>query len=287
MSFEIAAAKVNLALHVTGRRSDGYHELDSLVAFADFGDRVTVEKAGKPAFRISGPFADSLTDAADDNLVVRARDLLSGTADRPLHIELEKNIPVASGVGGGSADAAAALRAINRTLELGLDQSALERLGAGLGADVPMCVGGKAARVKGIGDRLEPLQAMPALPAILVNPLVEVSTPDVFRALQSRNNPSLPDALRLDGTIATTIAMLDAQRNDLEGPATGVAPVIADVLAALRGLTTCHLARMSGSGATCFALFASRKDAETAAREITDARPGWWVRSCSLADAPQ
>ncbi|MFT3690445.1 4-(cytidine 5'-diphospho)-2-C-methyl-D-erythritol kinase [Paenirhodobacter sp.] len=264
-----APAKVNLALHVTGRRADGYHLLDSLVAFAPFGDRLWLEP-GAASLTVTGPEAAGVPDGPG-NLVLRAAALAGGAA----RIVLQKNLPAASGIGGGSSDAAAALRGL---AAMGF---ALPKGTEGLGADVPMCLVPRPARARGIGADLEPV-ALPPLPAVLVNPRVEVATPAVFRALTCRENPSLPE-IPPAGTV-DFIDWLSLQRNDLEPPAMAIAPVIYTVLATLRATPGCRLARMSGSGATCFALYATEAEAEAALTRIRVAHPSWWSACGVLGD---
>ena len=267
---EFAPAKLNLALHVTGRRADGYHLLDSLVVFADMGDRVTV--APGQGFTLSGPFAGDLTE--DGNLCLRAAVLMGLTAS----IGLEKVLPVASGIGGGSADAAAVLRAFARGGEVLPGSDALARLGA----DVPVCMLNRPARMRGVGEVLDPLPPLPGLHLVLVNPGVAVSTPAVFAALARRDNPGLPD---LPVRFADADALADwlaLTRNDLQEPALVLAPVIGAVLDAL-AQTGARLSRMSGSGATCFGLFPTRAAAQEAQARIKAAEPGWWVVATGLA----
>lgn len=275
MAIEVTArAKVNLALHVTGRRDDGYHLLDSLVAFAAMGDVITVEAAPSLALRLTGPFAAGLSTT--DNLVLRAA--------RALHpglgatITLDKRLPLASGIGGGSADAAATLLALSRlwSLPLPSPQAVLA-----LGADVPVCLSGQPARMQGIGEALTPL-ALPPAGLLLVNPGIEVPTPQVFRALTRRDNPPLPPPPGFPDA-ASLATWLATQRNDLEPPARQLAPAISDVLHALAATPGCLLARMSGSGATCFALYADAPAAETAAQALGAAHPGWWITPTTLA----
>ncbi len=272
MLSERAPAKINLHLHVVGRRSDGYHLLDSLVVFADAADVLTVEPADGLSLAVTGPFAAGL-DGEADNLVLRAARALASSAgvDAAGRLVLEKNLPVASGIGGGSADAAAALRLLARFW--GID-SRLETLAAGLGADVPVCVMSRPALMSGIGEVLSPAPPLPAAGMVLVNPGVAVSTPSVFRAREGGFSAvadwpagGWPDAESLAASLRETA-------NDLEAPALRLAPVIGAALAALRAAPGCLLARMSGSGATCFGLFADAAVARAAAIE----RPGWWVR---------
>ncbi|GLS81730.1 4-diphosphocytidyl-2-C-methyl-D-erythritol kinase [Paracoccus marinus] len=265
---EPAPAKINLALHVTGRRPDGYHLLDSLVVFTELGDRVTVAP-GPPSLRITGPFADDLP-VTGDNLCLRAARSVGADAA----ITLYKALPVASGIGGGSADAAAVLRALGRR------PAAPEALGA----DVPVCLASVPARMRGLGEIVDPLPGVPALHLVLVNPRVPVSTPEVFRALRRRDNPGLPD-LPAGGDAALLVEWLKATRNDLQPPAIGLAPVIADALAALVDAGAA-LARMSGSGATCFGIFPDAAAALRAAQSIAAVRPGWWIADTRTLPSP-
>ena len=273
-----APAKINLWLHVTGRRPDGRHELDSLVAFADVGDRLSAAPADALSLSLSGPFAAALGRGAD-NLVLKAVRTLAAHCGVPAAaaLHLEKHLPVASGIGGGSADAAAALRLCARLWQADIGEGALLDLALGLGADIPVCLLQRTARMTGIGERLAPLEPPPPpAPAILVNPGVAVSTGQVFDALAGRFSP--PAKVR-DGDLAARAGL---NRNDLEAPAIGLAPAIADVLAALRAAPGIRLARMSGSGATCFGLFGDDGAAEDAARRIRAARPAWWVAACRI-----
>lgn len=263
---ETAPAKLNLALHVTARRADGYHLLDSLVGFAGVGDLVTLE-AGPLSLRIDGPFAAGLS--ADDNLCLRAARLAGADAA----IRLTKNLPVASGIGGGSADAAAVLRGLARMGHpLPPD---IERLGA----DVPVCLASGPARMQGVGEVVTPLPALPAIPIVLANPGVALSTPQVFAALQRRDHPALPAIPRFDG-LADLVAWLTGTRNDLEPAAMAIAPVIGQVLDGLHA-TGAAFARMSGSGATCFGLYDNPDRARIAAAALK--QHGWWVVATELA----
>ena len=257
-----APAKVNLFLHVTGRRVDGYHLLDSLAVFAGAHDLVSADPAKELTLRVTGPFATSLTE---DNLVLRAARALGVTAA----LTLEKTLPVASGIGGGSADAAAALRLLAQDVPA----TKLARIAAGLGADVPVCLASVPARMGGIGELLSPAPRLPEFGLALVNPGVAIATKDVFRARGGAfSSPaSLPPGWPSPAAMAADLTHLT---NDLEAPALGLCPVIGDVLAALRATEGCLLARMSGSGATCFALYDTPSLAEAAAPAC--ARPGWW-----------
>lgn len=275
---EHAPAKVNLALHVTGRRTDGYHLLDTLVAFTHAGDRISVRPASSDSFCVSGPFAAALENERD-NLVTRARDLLRDIAGRgpPVAILLEKNLPVAAGIGGGSSDAAATLRALRALWGLDLPQAAMADAALALGADLPMCLAARPLVARGIGEALQEAAGLPSLAIVLVNPGVAVGTPAVFRALRQRENPPLP-ALSSRPSLAALADWLGRTRNDLEAPALSLAPQIGRVIAALSA-NGAALARMSGSGATCFGLFSSDGDAVRAAASIAAAEPSWYVQA--------
>jgi len=276
---QFAAAKINLALHVTGTDARGYHLLDSLVCFADVGDIVTVAPSPSAEFSITGPMADAL-GAGEDNLVIRAARLLDPLATA--RITLEKNLPVASGIGGGSADAAACLRALCLLWQRAMpDRDAL----LSLGADVPVCIAGQSARMQGIGAEISPLPDLPLLDAVLVNPGAALSTPEVFRALQKKNNPPLPDLPKGAGW-ADWMDFLRATRNDLAAPAAALNAEIGVVLTMLRATNGCALARMSGSGATCFAIYESGAQAQAAAKEIAKRWPDWWVVPARLGGRP-
>ncbi|MCA8868520.1 MAG: 4-(cytidine 5'-diphospho)-2-C-methyl-D-erythritol kinase [Rhodobacteraceae bacterium] len=270
-----APAKINLALHVTGQRQDGYHLLDSLVAFASVGDIVTVSEAPKLTLSVSGWFADDLA-VGGDNLVLRAARLLS--PGRGAAIGLRKNLPVAAGIGGGSADAAACLHALADLWQVPLP-AAMKVLG--LGADLPVCLDGRPSRLRGIGEGLEPV-ALPAFQAVLVNPGVALATPAAFRALKVRENPPLPDP-PTSADAEQWLGYLNKARNDLEAAAVSLQPKVSLVLAFLRVMDGCRLARMSGSGATCFGLFDNADSARAAALRIRKLRPDWWVVDTSIS----
>lgn len=277
-----APAKINLALHVTGQRADGYHLIESLVVFAELGDRVSVQLAERDAFVLDGPEAAALSlEAADSNLVVRARDALRDAARQtgselpPVEIRLDKQLPVASGIGGGSADAAATLKALCAVWGYEPGSETLSRIALALGADVPMCLDGRPLVARGIGEILTPIDMDFELDLVIVNPRIGVSTPAVFRALESRSNPPLPAPTSLSGA-DNFIRWLEWTRNDLEPPALGLAPEIAECLAALR-MAGAGLSRMSGSGASCFGIFSTAQAAETAAATLRRDRPGWFV----------
>lgn len=274
---ERAPAKLNLCLHVTGRRADGYHLLDSLVVFADVADRVFASPARGVSLVVAGPEGSGL-QAETDNLVLRAARLMEA-AD--VALVLDKRLPVASGIGGGSADAAATLRLMQRMTGQGLPTMAQVLR---LGADVPVCIAGRAARMTGIGDIVTPLPPLPPMACLLVNPRLPVPTPQVFAGLAQRENAALPDvpqkALASANALCTWLAL--NSRNDLVTPAREVAPILSDVQAALEELPGCLLARMSGSGGTHFGLFASRPEAETAARDLRARHPFWWIEPGSI-----
>ena len=276
---ETAYAKLNLALHVRARRADGYHELESLFAFADAGDAVTAEPAAGLSLTVAGPFAGALAgEATEDNLVLRAAQALRarfGVAAGAA-LRLDKRLPVAAGLGGGSADAAAAARALARLWRLEADEAALIAAVGPLGADVPVCVASQTVIGRGIGDALTPragAEALSGTPLLLVNPGEPCPTGPVFRAWDGVDRGPLGDDPAL-------------WRNDLEPGAQALVPVIADVLAALRPLPGATMVRMSGSGATCFALFAAGREGraarDAAARTIRAGHPGWWTMAGAL-----
>ena len=269
---EFAPAKVNLCLHVIGRRADGYHLLDSLVVFAGVGDRITVLPGKGLTLQLTGPEAGALA-VEPDNLVLRAAKAM-GVRDAALR--LWKGLPVASGIGGGSADAAATLRAVVRVTGQALPDAAAV---LALGADVPVCLAGHPVQMQGVGEVLTPLPPLPPLWIVLANPRVAVATPQVFAALSRRDNAPVPGipgaALRSAPALAGWLAR--ETRNDLTAPAHHVAPVLPQVQAALAALPGCLLARMSGSGGTHFGLFASADSATAAAHALSAAHPGWWV----------
>jgi 4-diphosphocytidyl-2-C-methyl-D-erythritol kinase len=269
---EFAPAKVNLTLHVTGLRGDGMHLLDSVVMFADVGDRLRARRADTATLVVTGPMAAGVpTDGR--NLVLAA----SAQMGVPAAFTLDKHLPAAAGIGGGSADAAAALRLLAR-----LTGAPLPDRPETLGADVPVCLLSRAVRMRGVGERLDPM-SLPPLPCVLVNPGVAVATGGVFAALPRKDNPAMPDRIPTLATPVETARWLSQQRNDLEAPAIGLQPVIGAVLGALTGLAGVLLARMSGSGATCFALFADDAAARKAATLLATAHPQWWIRATKLS----
>lgn len=276
-TIEAAPAKINLALHVTGQRADGYHLLDTLVTFTEAGDVIRIRDAAQDSFHISGPYGDSLRQGdGGSNLVLKARDRLrakAAGAARPVALHLEKNLPVASGIGGGSADAAATLRGLCRHWNLTPDIETLQEIALSLGADVPMCLASRPLIARGIGEAITALPDMPAMALVLVNPLKGVATPEVFRRLASKDNPPL--APRGDKSWIDVIAQ---SRNDLEPPARAILAEIGEV-SELLAETGALVVRMSGSGATCFAIYISTDDAQAAAAHLRQQRPGWYVEA--------
>ncbi|RKF15395.1 4-(cytidine 5'-diphospho)-2-C-methyl-D-erythritol kinase [Roseovarius spongiae] len=268
-----APAKVNLTLHVTGQREDGYHTLDSLVMFADVGDHVRVSKAAKTTLRMVGPTAHNVPKGGD-NLVLRAAALMGATAS----ITLEKHLPMSAGLGGGSADAVATIRAL---AELTGQPAPADLLP--LGADAPVCAADAgAARMRGIGEQVTAVHGLPTLDAVLVNPKIPVLTDEVFRRLRNRDNTPLPDPIPTGEDAAALIEWLKGTRNDLEEPAIECEPVIAQVFSTLEVTPGCLLTRMSGSGGTCFGLYADAETAASAAGRLSESHPNWWVTATQL-----
>jgi 4-diphosphocytidyl-2-C-methyl-D-erythritol kinase len=288
---DVARAKVNLTLRVVGRRVDGYHDLESVVAFAECADPQTQEPGDGPSLRTTGPLAGACGEAAD-NLVLKAATLLAGRVPslKAGTFTLEKLLPVAAGIGGGSADAAAALRLLARLNDLPLDDPRLREVALAVGADVPVCLASRACDMTGIGESLLPL-SLPEMPAVLVNPGVPVATKDVFNALGLRHGEirvGVTDVIEAiawpeaGAALDDWIELLSRVENDLETPALRVEPVIGDVLAALNEADGVRLARMSGSGATCFAIFSKDADARGAAEAIRRDHSAWWVHAGRL-----
>lgn len=277
---EAAPAKINLSLKVLGRRSDRYHELQSLVVFADCGDVLTAEPADDLTLGIVGPFADALAGEGD-NLVLQAANFLCDHLGmkQGARLTLEKNLPVASGIGGGSADAAAALRLLPKLWNAHVEPSGLASLALCLGADVPVCLDAAPALMWGKGELIARIEALPPFRLVLANPGVALSTAEVFKALDAPDmiemqaGPQLPAMKSLDDLLA----WLAAHGNDLEAPAMKLAPAVAETIAALKATPACRLARMSGSGATCFGIFADEADARAAAAELKRDHPQWWI----------
>jgi 4-diphosphocytidyl-2-C-methyl-D-erythritol kinase len=270
---EQAGAKINLFLHVGERRADGFHPVQSLAVFTDLGDALTMEPGMGLSLAVEGPFARGL-DGEVDNLVLRAARALDSQG---AVLTLTKNLPVASGIGGGSADAAAALRGLNSFWNLAKDDAALSDLAAGLGSDIPVCVLSKPCFMEGRGEVLRPAECMPYIPMLLVNPGVPVPTKDVFAALGSRSGADMTLPRGRFGDTADLLRFLETTRNDLEAPALQLQPVIGEVLAAITALPGALMARMSGSGATCFGIFADDDCCRRAADSLKQSHPGWWI----------
>ncbi|WP_244483263.1 4-(cytidine 5'-diphospho)-2-C-methyl-D-erythritol kinase [Mesorhizobium sp. 1M-11] len=274
----LAPAKVNLALHVTGLRADGFHTIESLAVFTRFGDRIEAHRADEDRFIVSGRFA-GLVPTDETNLILKARDALRRHADPKnapaVAISLEKNLPVASGIGGGSSDAAAALRALASIWKLDIDEMELAQIGFSLGADLPMCLKAQPLLAHGAGETISTVAKFPALGLVMVNPGVTVATADVFRSLARRDNevlPPLPDVIDFH----SLLDWLEATRNDLEPAAETISPLIGKARAALLRADAAF-ARMSGSGATCFGLFETGNVAKRAAASIRARHPDWFV----------
>ncbi|SFT65371.1 4-diphosphocytidyl-2-C-methyl-D-erythritol kinase [Pseudovibrio denitrificans] len=281
---ELARAKVNLALHITGQREDGYHLLDSLVVFPKVGDRITVEAAPDLSLQITGDFAEKIQGDPSDNLVYKAAQLLAEHVPNAssTRIELEKSLPVAAGIGGGSADAAATLRALAKLWGTSPAPTDLARLSLSLGADVPMCLEEKPARIRGIGEIIEPVTDFPSGAIVLVNPMIEISTPTIFRALEKKDNAPLPEMPEEFESMKALASWLKSCRNDLQKPAISQASEISEVLDLLASQPDTLLARMSGSGATCFALCETLKDAQSIATHLQDLHSDWWIRAAEV-----
>lgn len=281
MITEQARAKINLFLHVGAKRADGFHPLQSLAVFTGMGDVLAMEEAPELSLAIQGPFAKGL-DGEGDNLVLRAARALGTQGAR---LVLTKNLPVASGIGGGSADAAAALRGLNRLWNLDRDEPALRDLAAGLGSDIPACVLSASCFMEGRGEELRVAEAMPRVPMLLVNPGVAVPTRDVFAALDQRSGVAMPLPRGRFTDTADLLRFLETTRNDLEEPARRIQPVIGEVLTAIASLPGALLTRMSGSGATCFGIFADDDCCRRAAEGLKARQPGWWVAPTFVPEA--
>ena len=286
-------AKVNLTLRVIGRRTDGFHDLESVVAFADCADRLTLTPGPELALQMSGPLAQACGDTTD-NLVLKATRLL---AERVPGLKagiftLDKVLPVAAGIGGGSADAAAALRLLAKLNGLALDDQRLLAVALATGADVPVCLASRACDMTGVGETLTPL-SLPIMPCVMINPGAPVATRDVFTALGLRNGELLVGATDVflqngswpeqGASLEDWVETLAASSNDLEAPAMRIEPVIGEVISALSATNGAWLSRMSGSGATCFAIYENTADAGRAADQIRSAHPGWWVHAGTLS----
>jgi 4-diphosphocytidyl-2-C-methyl-D-erythritol kinase len=290
---EEGRAKVNLTLRVVGRRTDGYHDLESVVAFADCADKLTLTPGPELTLKTVGPLATACGELSD-NLVLKAARLLGETvADlKTGAFVLDKLLPVAAGIGGGSADAAAALRLLARLNNLSIDDKRLQKVALKVGADVPVCLASRACDMMGVGEKLWPLSP-PKMPSVLVNPCVPVATKDVFAALGLRHGElrvGVADVMteasswpEEGGSLEEWVEALAAGSNDLEEPAKKIQPVIGKVIAALNATNGAWLARMSGSGATCFAVYENTAEAQRAADKIRLEQPSWWVHAGTLS----
>jgi 4-diphosphocytidyl-2-C-methyl-D-erythritol kinase len=287
-----ARAKVNLTLRVNGRRADGYHDLESVVAFADCADGLTLSPGPDLELKMSGPLAQACGETSD-NLVLKAAHLLAERVPnmKTGSFSLDKALPVAAGIGGGSADAAAALRLLAQLNGFALGDRRLVEVAQLTGADVPVCVNSLACVMSGVGETLQPL-SLPTMPCVMVNPRLPVATKDVFKALGLRNGELLvgaADVLLQDrwpdakASLEDWVEALAASSNDLEAPAMRVQPVIGEVIAALNATNGAWLARMSGSGATCFAIYENTAEAGRAAETLRRDHPGWWVHAGTLS----
>lgn len=281
---ENARAKVNLTLHVRSRRPDGYHEIESLAVFTEFGDllRAVPSPSNTSELAMDGEFAGELDllSHTQDNLVTRAQAALRRSSDKtspPLQLSLTKRIPIAAGLGGGSADAAAVLRLLSRLWQLDLGNDRLERIGLELGADVPMCLSSRPVIARGIGERLSPVPTLPDVPLVLVNPRVPLSTAEVFGRLEGDDRTPMADLPTKFSSLIAFVIWLRQTRNDLMKPAKAVSPLVGRAVKALFSDPDCLFARMSGSGATAFGIFAKLSSAERAAERIRLQRPDWWV----------
>lgn len=289
---DVGRAKVNLTLRVIARRTDGYHDIESVVAFADCADRLTLTPGAELSLKMSGPLAQACGETSD-NLVLKAARLL-GERVPDLKVGsfiLEKVLPVAAGIGGGSADAAAALRLLAQLNGLPLDDERLREVALAVGADVPVCLASRACDMTGVGETLMPL-SLPIMPCVMVNPCVPVATRDVFTALGLRNGELLVGATDVfrgtdwpeaGASVEDWVEILAADTNDLEAPAMRIQPVIGEVIVALNATNGAWLARMSGSGATCFAIYENTADAGRAAEKLRRDQPGWWVHAGTLS----
>jgi 4-diphosphocytidyl-2-C-methyl-D-erythritol kinase len=289
---EEGRAKVNLSLRVVGRRVDGYHDLESVVAFADCADRLTLSPGSELSLKTIGPLAQACGETSD-NLVLKAAMLLAARVPdlKVGAFTLDKVLPVAAGIGGGSADAAAALRLLAKLNNIALDDPRLLEVALETGADVPVCLGSQACDMSGVGEQLLPLN-LPKIPCVLVNPCVPVATKDVFGALGLRHGELLvgatdvlrgPDWPEPGASLEDWVEVLAASSNDLEEPAMRIQPAIGEVIAALSATNGAWLVRMSGSGATCFSIYENTADAGRAAERIRRDHPGWWVHAGVLS----
>jgi 4-diphosphocytidyl-2-C-methyl-D-erythritol kinase len=283
---ELARAKVNLALHITGQRPDGYHLLESLVVFPQIGDRIALEPAEKFELVLEGPFARDLDGPTDDNLILRAIRAFVTSAGQPQHpnirVTLSKRLPVASGVGGGSSDAATTLRLLEDYTGTYLPDEELHRIALSLGADVPVCLFPETQMMRGIGEQLSTGPLLPRCGIVLINPKIVVSTPDVFRTMARRDNPAMPSAPERFETVENLTGYLEECRNDMQSAAMELCPQISEVISVLSADDRIEIARMSGSGATCFGL-CGPNDAMNIERDLRIKHPEWWIASGPLS----
>lgn len=279
-----APAKINLCLHVGARRADGFHDLESLVAFTELGDELLLERAEGLALTINGPFSQGLS-GGDDNLIMKAGLYLAEKTRTTMgaRIALTKQLPLASGIGGGSADAAATLRGLVQLWALDVPVRELQAVAAAIGSDVPVCLPSSTAWMTGRGENVRLLPALPKMSIVLVNPMVEVPTAKVFSLLQRRRGSGSEAPMGGFSDALSLVRYLKGTCNDLEAPAIAMAPVIGEVIATIARAQGVLLARMSGSGATCFGIFETDADAQISAAEIAGAHPGWWVRATRIA----
>jgi 4-diphosphocytidyl-2-C-methyl-D-erythritol kinase len=277
-----APAKINLFLHVGDERANGYHELQSIMAFADVGDELAIEPASALTLAVEGPFAGGLK-AEPDNIVLKAARALAARAGvaAAARITLVKNLPVASGIGGGSTDAAAALRGLSKLWRVNLTEADLQEIAISLGSDVPVCLKGRPCWVEGAGEKLTIIPMFPLLHAVLVNPGVAVSTAEAYRTVQTKSGTGHEHPATFRDANAL-VGFLETARNDLEEPAIRLAPIVREVMASLCEEQSTLLARMSGSGATCFGLYGSPEAAREVAMKVSQAHPQWWVKAAKI-----
>ena len=277
-----APAKINLYLHITAKRDDNYHLIESLIVFANYGDKITVTPSEKFELQINGQFAPYIKPN-NDNLVIKAAMLLAKASGiKPTgNIKLTKNLPIASGIGGGSADAAAALLALRKLWDIPISNEDMSNLAIELGADVAICLHGTASIVTGIGEKINPAPILPKFWLVLVNPNLLVSTAEVFAAYKDKFSTPQPMNTQ-PKDLEELISLLSNRGNDLTGASISIAPVIKEVIEVLEATPNTVLSRLSGSGATCFAIFRTKSDAEAAARKLARKYPKWWVRATSL-----
>lgn len=285
MFSELAKAKINLTLEVVGKRRDGYHELNSLVAFASYGDCLTFQEGEKEDLVISGPFAFGLEG---ENLILKAANFITSSYPDVQSgvFSLDKRLPVASGIGGGSADAAAALRLLSSQISGGLEGLDYAEIARALGADIPVCIEQKPVMMSGIGDILKPIEGLVPLHAVLVNPGVPVSTGEIFRRLNASEiieDEGSQVALPAFSTLDDVLGYMTKHGNDLQAVAEDIEPAVVEVIKALQEQEGYRIARMSGSGATCFGIYENDAQAQKAASEISKSYESWWVQPCIIS----